>query len=112
MAFEWSSVSLVSDDPAKALGEAKEEDHLFPQLMSLLSHPARSIDLVSAYFVPGRLFTARLEELARNGVRVRILPNWQAATDVTVVHSAYVKYRAELLQAGTLRAEAHVRNGT
>ena len=100
VAFEWSSVSLVSDDPAKALGEAKEEDHLFPQLMSLLSHPSRSIDLVSAYFVPGRLFTARLEELARNGVRVRILTNSQAATDVTVVHSAYVKYRAELLQAG------------
>jgi cardiolipin synthase C len=100
VAFEWCNVSLISDDPAKGLGEAKEKDLLFPQLMNLLSHPSRSIDLVSAYFVPGRQFTAKLEELARNGVRVRILTNSQAATDVTVVHSAYVKYRAELLQAG------------
>ena len=100
LAFEWTKVYLVSDDPAKGLGEAKEKDLLFPQLMNLLSHPSRSIDLVSAYFVPGRQFTAKLEELARNGVRVRILTNSQAATDVTVLHSAYVKYRAELLQAG------------
>ncbi|CAD7031704.1 phospholipase D family protein [Pseudorhizobium endolithicum] len=98
--FEWTRVSLVSDDPAKGLGEAEERNLLFPQLMTLLSRPTRSVDLVSAYFVPGRQFTTRLEELSRSGIRVRVLTNSQAATDVTVVHSAYVKYRVGLLQAG------------
>src|SRR5690606_15533349 len=56
--------------------------------------------LVSAYFVPGRQFTKRLAQAAGAGVRVRILTNSQAATDVMVVHSAYVNYRPALLEAG------------
>jgi putative cardiolipin synthase len=68
--------------------------------MALLSRPNRSVDLVSAYFVPGRQFTERLANLARGGTRVRILTNSLNATDVTIVHSAYVKYRPELLSAG------------
>jgi putative cardiolipin synthase len=41
-----------------------------------------------------------LEGLAGSGVRVRILTNSLAATDVVIVHSAYVKYRPALLRAG------------
>ena len=98
--FEWTDVTLVSDDPAKGLGEAEIRDLLFPQLMELLSRPGRSVDLVSAYFVPGRQFSETLQELARGGTRVRVLTNSQAATDVLVVHSSYVKYRPSLLEAG------------
>lgn len=100
MAFEWTKVALVSDDPAKGVGEAENNDLLFPQLMALLSKPSRSVDLVSAYFVPGRDFSDALEQLARAGIRIRILTNSQAATDVDVVHSAYVKYRPHLLRSG------------
>lgn len=100
LSFEWVKVALVSDDPAKGLGEADNRDLLFPQLMALLSKPSRSVDLVSAYFVPGREFTDALEQLAGEGIRVRILTNSQAATDVVVVHSAYVKYRPHLLRSG------------
>lgn len=98
--FEWTAIRLVSDDPAKGLGKAATRDLLFPQLMTLIARPMRSIDLVSAYFVPGRRFTRRLVDLARDGVRVRILTNSQAATDVILVHSAYVRYRPHLLRAG------------
>jgi cardiolipin synthase C len=100
VAFEWTRVTLVSDDPAKGLGEAEIEDLLFPQLMALLTRPGRSVDLVSAYFVPGRGFTTVLADLARSGTHVRILTNSRDATDVLVVHSAYVKYRPELLGSG------------
>ncbi len=100
LAFEWTGMALVSDDPAKGLGRAAQKDHLFPQLMALLARPARSVDLVSAYFIPGRRFSKRLERLAKEGVRIRILTNSQAATDVLVVHSAYVRYRPRLLRAG------------
>jgi putative cardiolipin synthase len=100
LTFEWTEIILVSDDPAKGLGEAERSDLLFPQLMELLSKPSRSVDLVSAYFIPGKDFSSRLERLARAGVRVRILTNSQTATDVVVVHSAYVKYRPQLLRSG------------
>src|SRR3546814_443313 len=68
--------------------------------MALLSKPSRSVDIVSAYFVPGKEFSDALEQLARAGIRVRILTNSQAATDVVAVHSAYVKYRPHLLRSG------------
>ena len=97
---EWTGVTLVSDDPAKGLGKAAARDLLFPQLMALLSRPAHSVDLVSAYFIPGRRFTKRLKDLAASGVRVRIMTNSQAATDVVLVHSAYVRYRRRLLRSG------------
>lgn len=105
LTFEWTKVALVSDDPAKGVGEAENKDLLFPQLMALLSKPSRSVDLVSAYFVPGRDFSGALERLARAGIRVRILTNSQAATDVGVVHSAYVKYRPHLLRSGVVLYE-------
>src|SRR5690606_7107353 len=41
-----------------------------------------------------------LQNLATSGVRVRILTNSQAATDVVLVHSAYVRYRPQLLRSG------------
>ena len=98
--FEWTAVTLVSDDPAKGLGKAKDRDLLFPQLLSLISTPTHSVDLVSAYFIPGKAFKNRLQQLADKGIRVRILTNSQAATDVALVHSSYVKYRAGLLASG------------
>ena len=100
MTFEWTEVTSVSDDPAKGLGKAKRDDLLFPRLMALSAKPSRSVDLVSAYFVPGKRFSKALQQLARMGVRVRILTNSQAATDVVLVHSAYVKYRRRLLRSG------------
>lgn len=98
VAFEWTTATLVSDDPAKGLGRAEFRDLLFPQLLELLARPDHSVDLVSSYFIPGRQFTEALANLSRSGKRVRILTNSLAATDVTIVHSAYVKYRLALLR--------------
>ena len=98
--FEWTQVLLVSDDPAKGLGEAAADDLLFPQLMALLSRPSRTVDLVSAYFIPGREIADALQRLSRDGLRIRILTNSYAATDVPVVHSAYAKYRPDLIRSG------------
>lgn len=99
LTFEWTDIVLVSDDPAKGLGQAATDDLLFPQLMALLSRPSRSVDLVSAYFIPGREVTDAFEQLSTAGVRVRILTNSQAATDVAIVHGAYAKYRPDLLRS-------------
>ena len=103
-------VSLVSDHPAKGLGRARREQMLYHRLVALTGQPARSVDLISAYFVPGREFTRALRALAGRGRRVRVLTNSQQATDVLVVHSAYVRYRPRLLRAGVelyeLKADA------
>ncbi|WP_425467002.1 phospholipase D family protein [Paracoccus luteus] len=110
--LEWAPVTLMSDDPAKGLGKVRTRDLLYAQLMRLMASPDRSVDIVSAYFVPGRRLTERLARLAGEGRRVRVLTNSQEATDVLVVHSAYVKYRPALLRGGVALFEMRATAGT
>ena len=98
--FEWATARLVSDNPAKTLRQAPDSSRLMPQLRDLVGAPARSLDLVSSYFVPGEVGTAALSMLARSGVAVRVLTNSLAATDVPAVHAGYAKSRKPLLAAG------------
>ena len=55
---------------------------------------------ISPYFVPGDDGTAALAALAGRGVKVRILTNSLAASDVAAVHAGYAKRRHDLLKAG------------
>ncbi len=98
--LEWAPVTLVSDDPAKALGKASEEHTVAHNLPRMLGEPLRSVDLVSPYFVPGAKWTPRLGKLASSGVKVRILTNSLEATDVAAVHAGYAKWRKDLVGAG------------
>lgn len=103
--FEWAPVRLVSDDPGKVLGNWAPETGLAQQLPAMFGAPREQADLVSPYFVPGPLWTARFEVLARSGVKVRILTNSLEATDVTAVHAGYAKWRKSLLGAGVTLLE-------
>jgi putative cardiolipin synthase len=101
LAFEWATARLVHDDPAKTLDtEGRIELLLFPELVRMLGRPEKSLDLVSPYFVPGDGGTAALVALAGRGVKVRILTNSLAASDVAAVHAGYAKRRRDLLKAG------------
>ena len=101
LAIDWAVAHVVHDDPAKTLDASNRTDVLlFPTLIRTLGRPERSLDIVSPYFVPGDAGTAALTELARRGIRVRILTNSLAASDVSVVHAGYMKRRRDLLLAG------------
>ncbi len=99
--LDWTHARLIYDDPAKTLDRSARTDVLlFPALMETLGKPARSFDIVSPYFVPGDEGSALLADLARSGVRVRVLTNSLASSDESVVHAGYMKRREELLRAG------------
>jgi len=99
--FEWTTTSVLHDDPAKTLDAAGRTDALlFPELVRAIGRPERTLDLVSPYFVPGEEGAAALAAMARRGVAVRILTNSLASSDVTAVHAGYAKRRADLLRAG------------
>ena len=99
--FEWALARLVADDPAKVLfPPERHELHMLPRLVAALGEPAHEVDLVSPYFVPAKEGTAALVELAKRGVKVRVLTNSVAATDVSPVHAGYAKYRKDLLRGG------------
>ncbi len=99
--LDWADARVVRDDPAKTLDKSERTDLLLlSALVGTDARPRASLDIISPYFVPAQKGTELLEELARAGVRVRVLTNSLAATDVAVVHSGYVKWRCRLARAG------------
>ncbi|MBO9516180.1 MAG: phospholipase D family protein [Variovorax sp.] len=98
---EWTTATVVHDDPAKTLSpETRSELLLLPRLITAFGKPAKSLDIISPYFVPGNEGARALSELAARGVQVRVLTNSLAATDEKSVHAGYIRHRKELLQAG------------
>lgn len=98
--LEWAATRMVSDDPAKGLGQAAAGVLLPHRLKDILGQPQKEIELVSAYFVPAGTGTEMFVDMARRGVKVTILTNSLEATDVVPVHAGYAKRRKALLRAG------------
>jgi putative cardiolipin synthase len=112
LVFEWAPTSIVSDDPAKGLGAAADDGLVWTRLKELFGRPARELDLVSPYFVPGKDGVNYFRALVEHGVRVRILTNSLEATDVAAVHAGYAKRRNPLLRAGARLFEMKRMGGT
>jgi putative cardiolipin synthase len=98
--IEWAPVKLVYDEPGKALGKAQAGELLLARMGQTLGRPEREIDIVSPYFVPGANGTELLSKYPQGGVRMRILTNSLAASDVAAVHAGYARRRTALLLAG------------
>jgi putative cardiolipin synthase len=104
--LEWTTAQVLYDDPAKTLdGSARTDVLLFPALMERMGRAQKSFDIVSPYFVPGDQGTVLLADLARRGVKVRVLTNSLASSDERVVHAGYMKRRHDLLRAGVVLYE-------
>ena len=99
--FEWGGATVLFDHPDK-IKAARDQDHL--KLTTQLDTHSEQIDtelyIISPYFVPGREGVEMLLELRQRGVRVRVLTNSLASTDVSVVHAGYSRYRRFLLRGG------------
>jgi putative cardiolipin synthase len=97
----WGRATLIADLPEKVMQPAQDQStHAIPKLGALLRGAQRELILVSPYFVPGKEGTAWLLQVAARGVRVRIVTNSFAASDVRAVHAGYSAYRKELLAGG------------
>jgi putative cardiolipin synthase len=97
----WGRGQVVVDDPAKVTRPPEDtEGHLLPQLARIGVQLRSELLIVSPYFVPGDAGVAALISLVRKGVRVTVLTNSLAATDVGAVHAGYKKYREPLLEGG------------
>ena len=102
LALDWSgTVTFVADDPRKPLKQVRELEPGVLQSIYLTFEAAKGeLQLMSPYFVPGAGGTSQLRRKSESGVRVIVLTNSLAATDVAAVHAGYSRYRMPLLQAG------------
>ena len=98
----WAKAEVIYDSPEKAKVQSGEQSgRLLRQRLGDVASQVRSeLIIVSPYFVPGPAGTKFFEELRERNVRVRILTNSLASSDMPIVHSGYRAYREPLLEAG------------
>jgi putative cardiolipin synthase len=99
--FSWGKATLLYDDPAKITrAPGDTEGHLMSQFKALNLAPDKDMLIVSPYFVPREEGVRWLRSMTSRGVRVTVLTNSLAATDVAAVHAGYQRYRKDMLEAG------------
>lgn len=97
----WAPAELAADTPDKLDAPATETQSApADKLRQLAAKAQREVLIISPYFVPLDGGVRFLSTLAQRGVKVRVLTNSLAATDVVPVHAGYARYRPALLQAG------------
>ena len=99
--LHWGQAEVVADDPDKLISDRDQTnlnltDALGPYFLRL----NKELTIFSPYFVAGEEGVEFFSSLVKQGVRVRILTNSLASTDVSVVHAGYARYRRALLRAG------------
>jgi cardiolipin synthase C len=99
--FNWGEARVLADHPSKLENyDTEYVKTVSSQIGPFLDELQREFLIFSPYFVPGKSGTKFLADLSKSGVRVRILTNSLASTDVGIVHAGYAKYRTTLLRAG------------
>jgi len=108
--LDVGSAIVLYDDPAKVLrSSAAEPGPIMAGMRPIVAAATHELLLVSPYFVPGQGGTAGLCALRKRGVRVRVLTNSLASTDVPAVHAGYARYRTRLLECGVELHEMRTR---
>jgi putative cardiolipin synthase len=99
--YSWGEASLLYDAPNKAEGtQVTAATHIGPHLLQVFDRAQQELIVISPYFVPGKALVDYFGELVGRGVRVRILTNSLASSDVSLVHAGYMRYRTGLLKSG------------
>jgi putative cardiolipin synthase len=100
----WAKGEAVAEQPmresADPAGSAKVRSTILRTLAGVRKETRSEVVMVMAYYIPGKRGLELISELAARGVRVRILTNSLASTDVIAVHASYSTYRPALLAAG------------
>ena len=107
----WAPVEVLADEPSKI--EEHGTSSIAERLVAETARVERELRLEMAYLSLRRPALEQLAELVGRGVRVRVLTNALATTDVVFAHAGYVGTRKRLLVAGVelheLRPGGHER---
>ncbi|PKG73417.1 phospholipase [Shewanella sp. Choline-02u-19] len=95
----WGQAKLIYDQPDKQ-NHQLDSDSILANLGAFLSQANQEVLIVSPYFVPTRAGANNLIAAVEKGIKVTILTNSLAATDVLAVHAGYRTYRQRLLESG------------
>ena len=99
--YNWADSKVYADSPDKLLQQTGNRAYqMWADLKPRMAAAEKELIIISPYFVPGDGGVDFLIGLKEKGVRIRILTNSLASTDVSIVHAGYARYRKPLLRAG------------
>ena len=99
----WGTARAIADPPEKRDAHnaaAASATSVTNDLRMQLWGAQKELILTSPYLIPGPKGIKTFEELGGRKVRMTIITNSLAATDETLVHAGYSRYRYPLLRAG------------
>ncbi|MFA5264779.1 MAG: phospholipase D family protein [Opitutaceae bacterium] len=96
----WAKGEVIWDSPNKMKGNSAETTRVARRLELEFDECKEELLVECGYFVPGAAGVKQLADLAKKGVRIRMITGALEATDQPLVYSAYRRYRKELLASG------------
>lgn len=104
----WATAEAYADAPDRAIGRTThyggvplmDVDSVRYNVAENIRRARREVVLSSPYLVPGASGMQVLREARARGVSVQLVTNSLAASDEPFVHTAYRRYRAELVALG------------
>ena len=92
---------VLADDPDKLVNPIdRAHMKLAQDLRRILDKAEKEIIFISPYYVPGKGGVQLARDYVAKGVRVVILTNSLASNNHVPVHSAYSRYRRDVIRAG------------
>jgi len=92
---------VIADSPDKLINEVNETHmRLARELGDIIQNAEKEVMFISPYYVPGNNGVQMIRDLVQKGVRVLVVTNSLASNNHVPVHSAYARYRRDVIQAG------------
>lgn len=100
---------VVTDDPDKLLNKVSTEQKvLLTELANTIDEAVSEVVVITPYFIPGKNGVDYWRRITNKGVRVIIVTNSLATNNHVPVHSAYARYRHDMIDAGVELYEIRV----
>ena len=99
--FFWGKAQLIADKPDKIIKKRQPKKFIkINPIHRAIDAAKKEILVFTPYLVPTKAGIDYVKALRKKGVRIILLTNSLATTDVPFVHSGYMNYRKALIQAG------------
>ena len=100
---------VITDDPDKLLNKVSSEQQiLVTALAETIDEAVSEVVVITPYFIPGKNGVEYWRRITDKGVRVIIITNSLSTNNHVPVHSAYARYRHDMMSAGVELYEVRV----
>ena len=122
----WSRAEAYADSPDRVVGKTVsyggvpllDVDSVRYNVLEQIRRARSEVSITSPYLIPGKGGLEVMQEVHGRGVKMSVVTNSLAATDEPLVHTAYRRYRPDMLKLGidmyelsSVRTRASVRLG-